>query len=152
MTALTLAHVLTLCAVGAAGDGWTIDRPCEGVVVLRDDTGAWGGFSMGVAHQHRPEYQVRKALDLTALPDGALARAKAARLRVYLAIQDYSWAIGDKTHNGLNEAFEIVVAGRSMRFETADPRLPSRAKAADPLYADWVDFDLPLDLLRPGPL
>ena len=63
MTTWTLAHVLGLCALGAAGDGWTIDRPCEGVVVLRDDTGAWGGFSMGVAHQHRPEYQVRKTLD-----------------------------------------------------------------------------------------
>ena len=152
MTALTFAHLLSLCAVGAAGGEWTIDRPCEGVLVLRDDTGAWGGFSMGVAHQQRPEYQVRKRLDLTALPAGALERARAARLRVYLAIQDYSWAIGDKKPNGLDEAFEIVAGGRSMRLETADRRLPSRAKASDPLYADWVDFDLPLDLLRPGPL
>ncbi len=147
MATLPLAALLALAFLG--GD-WKIDQPRDGILVLSDDTGAWGGLSMGVAHQHRPDYQIRKRLNLRALPAGALARAKSARLRVYLAVQDYSWNIGDKKHNGLDEAFEIVVNGKSIRVQTADSRLPSRSIAAEPLRADWADFDLPLDLLQAG--
>ena len=147
MTTLVLGPLL---ALGFLAGDWKIDQPRDGILVLADDTGAWGGFSMGVAHQHRPDYQIRKRLNLDALPAGALDRAKSARLRVYLAVQDYSWNIGDKTHNGLDEAFEILVNGEPTRIQTSDPRLPSRATATEPLHADWVDFDLPLDQLPAG--
>ena len=60
---------------------WQIDHPADGVLVLRNETGAWGGFSMGVSHINTPRYQARKTFDLRALPAGAVARAKAARLR-----------------------------------------------------------------------
>ena len=147
---MTLAVLACLTTCAANAQTWTLDHPRPGITVLRDDTGAWGGFSMGVAHINRPDYQVRKRLDLTALPKGALERAKTARLRLYLAIQDYSWNMGDKTHNGLNEAFEVVVNGNPLRFETKDPRFPSKANQTDPLRADWVDVDVPLDWLKPG--
>lgn len=143
MTALLFALLPTLAA-----DGWQIDHPRPGVTVLRDENGAFGGFSMGVSHINTPLYQARKVLDLTALPAGVVARAKAARLRLYLAIQDYSWNVRDHQANGLNEAFEVVVNDVPMRFETSDPRFPSRAQPNQPLRADWVDLDLPLETLR----
>jgi len=146
-TALLLACTLSAPAIAA---DWSLDHPRPGITVLRDDTGAWGGFSMGVAHIRDETYQVRKTLDLNALPEGALRRAKAARLRFYFAIQDYSWNMGDKTPNGLNEAFEVVVNGNALRFETKDPRFPSKANRTDPLRADWADVDVPLAWLKPG--
>lgn len=142
--------LLFVCLLSGAvfGAEWTIDHPRPGVLVLRDETGAWGGFSLGVAHINKPSYQVRKILDLTALPAGAVERAKAARLRLYLAIQDYSWNMSDRKHNGLNEAFEIVVNGHARRYATKDPRFPSRAGPQQRLRADWVDLEVPLDWLR----
>ena len=148
LLAAAAAVVTAMTAVSARGGEWAVDHPLPGVFVLRNEAGAWGGFSMGVAHQNQPKYQVRKTLDLSALPPGAAARAKAARLRLYFAIQDYSWNVGDRTHNGLNESFEIVVNGKPMHFETADPRFPARAGPQDRLYADWVDLDLPRDTLN----
>lgn len=140
MTSFVLLGHLLL----AAGPGWVVDHPRPGVTVLRDETGAFGGFSMGVSHINTASYQARKTFDLTALPAGAVAGAKAARLRLYLAIQDYSWNIGDKQANGLNEAFEIVLNDRPTRYETADPRFPSKAEKTAPLKAGWVDLELPL--------
>ena len=148
---MSLLLTLLLCPVASAQE-WSQDHPRPGITVLRDDTGAWGGFSMGVAHIRDETYQVRKTLDLGALHEGALLRAKAARLRLYFAIQDYSWNMGDKTPNGLNEAFEVVVNGNALRFETKDPRFPAKAKQTDPLRADWVDVDVPLEWLKPGEL
>ena len=138
--------MLGLCCC-AAGADWAIDRPRPGVLVLRNDTGAWGGFSMGVSHMNHPEYQARKSLDLTALPRDAVSRSKAARLRMYFAIQDYSWAHGGQ-HNGLNEAFEVDVNGHVLRFDTKDPRFPAKSGQSDPLRADWVDIDVPVEWIH----
>jgi hypothetical protein len=148
------AVLLSVCVAPTSGFAadWSLDHPRPGITVLRDDTGAWGGFSMGVAHINRPDYQVRKTLALTALPQGALQRAKSARLRLYFAIQDYSWNMGDKTPNGLNEAFEVLVNGNALQFETKDPRFPSKAKQDEVLRADWADVDVPLGWLKPGEL
>ena len=140
-----LEFLLTSLCLSLSASPWQIDHPREGITVLRDESGAWGGFSMGVAHQNKPSYQTRKILDLTALPAEARLSAKEARLRLFFAIQDYSWNAG--AHNGLNEAFEIVINRTPLMFETSDPRFPSRAGREDPLVADWVDIDLPLDFL-----
>lgn len=126
---------------------WQVVQPVDGVVELRNESGAWGGFSMGVSHINHAKYQARKTLDLTALPPGALQRAKHARLRFYFAIQDYSWAGGGK-HNGLNESFEILINGNVLTFRTSDPCFPAKDSATAPLDADWVDIDIPLDWLR----
>ncbi|MBI2300075.1 MAG: hypothetical protein HYU66_14220 [Armatimonadetes bacterium] len=141
---------LLCCLLLAPADGWVVDQPRPGVYVLRDDTGAWGGGSLGVAHQNSPDYQVRKTLDLRAFPVGVLQRARAARLRLYFGIQDYSWNMGDHTANGLNESFEVVINGHAVTYETRDPRFPSKPGAAEPQRWGWVDLDFPTDWLGDG--
>ena len=132
--------------VGRAAD-WQVDHPIPGVWVLRNETGAWGGFSMGVSHINTPRYQARKIFDLRSLPPEVVQRAKSARLRFYFSIQDYSWANGGPG-NGLNESFDIVAGKHILTFSTDDPRFPAKGAQNDPLRADWVDVDLPLDCLR----
>jgi len=43
-----LALLGPLCS--EAKDGWVIDRPREGVIVLRNETGKWGSPKLRVAH------------------------------------------------------------------------------------------------------
>ncbi|MDX9982434.1 MAG: hypothetical protein RBU25_20605, partial [Lentisphaeria bacterium] len=129
-----------------AGD-WQVDTPMPGVHVLHNENGAWGGWSMGVSHQNSPDYQSQKLLDLTRLPAEVRAHAEEVRLRLYFGIQDYSWNTGDRVHNGLNEAFEIVVNDQPMRFQTSDPRFLAKAAQTDRLEAGWTDIDLPRELL-----
>lgn len=126
---------------------WQVDTPVPGIHVLRNENGAWGGWSMGVAHQNKPDYQTRKALDLTQLPAAVRTQAKEVRLRLYFGIQDYSWNSGDRVHNGLNEEFEIVVNDQPLRFRTSDPRFLAKAGQAGSLEAGWTDIDLPLEVL-----
>jgi len=133
-----------------SAEGWVVDRPREGVFVLRDENGVWGGPSMGVAHQNQPKYQARKTLDLSALPPGTLDKARAVRLRMYFGIQDYSWNMANRKYDGLDESFEIVVNGHAQRFKTSDPRFPSRRGRGDKLKWDWVDIDVPVERLKPG--
>ena len=148
--ALACLAALVVTAVGFGSDGWVVDRPRPGVLVLRDDHGQWGGPSMGVAHQNQPRYQVRKTLDLSALPPDTLPKARSAWLRLYFGIQDYSWAMGGRPHNGLNETFEVVVNGHVQEYKTSDPRFASKGSRAEALRWDWVDLDLPVSVLRPG--
>jgi len=140
------ACIFTATGIGAERGGWTVDEPRPGVFVLRNDTGVWGGFSMGVSHINRPNYQARKVFDLSALPEDVRRNARAVRLRMFFAIQDYSWAM-NRPANGLNESFEIVVNDLPLRFATADPRFPGKAQRTQPLRADWVDLDMPRGIL-----
>ena len=41
-----------------------VERVADGVWMVRDDLGAWGGSSMGMTHQRGPDYQALKVLDL----------------------------------------------------------------------------------------
>ena len=141
---------LTLTQLVAPDPGWVVDHPRPGVIVLRNEVGAWGGLSMGVAHQNQPLYRIRKTLDLSALPDGALAGAKTARLRIWMCLQDYSFNVGDHEPDGLDESFELLLNGHQHVYRDDDPRLPSRVNPRDPLTAAWVDFDVPLAELQPG--
>ena len=127
---------------------WHVDTPVPGIHILRNETGTWGGWSMGVSHQNNHSYQSCKVLDLTRLPGDVRDRAESVRLRLFFGIQDYSWNTGDRTHNGLNEAFEIVVNDHPMRFRTSDPRFLAKPGRAGKLRAGWTDIDLPREVLR----
>lgn len=142
---LLLLSVLPLPLVGA---GWDIDTPREGVWILRNDRGSWGGWSQGVAHQNDTAYQVRKVFDLSQLPAAAKGTAQAVRLQVYFAIQDYSWSQGAAVANRLDEGFEVVVNGQPQTYQTADPRFAGRAVQGDRLQMAWTDFDLPLAAIQ----
>ena len=138
--------LLLLSALPLISAGWDIDTPREGVWILRNDSGNWKGWSQGVAHQNSTAYQTRKVFDLNQLPAAARVTAHTARLQVYFAIQDYSWAEG--AANRLDEGFEVVVNGKPQAYQTADPRFAGRAVQADKLQMAWVDFDLPLTAIQ----
>jgi hypothetical protein len=137
------ATVLIVMGAAHAQDWPRIDRPADGVTLVYDDYGAWGGSSMGTSHQVRPDYRVRKHLDLSVVPQRVFDRAKEARVLVYLAVQDYSWNMPEVEHNGLDESFEIVVNGNVHRFRTADVA-GARATADEALQWGWRQFDVPL--------
>jgi len=140
--------VASFCGLSVLwGGDWQVDTPAPGIHVLRNDVGAWGGWSMGVAHLNGPDYHARKVLDLTQLPAEVRAGAKDVRLRLYLGIQDYSWNSGDHVPNGLNEQFEVVVNGQPMRFKTSDPRFLAKPGRAGKLEAGWTDIDIPREVL-----
>lgn len=147
--AMLLAILALQSSMLWAGEAPKIEDPAPGVTMVYDDNGNWGGGSMGVAHQNQPRYQVRKFIDLSGLPDEVLRRAKEARLRVYFAVQDYSWNVGDRIWNGLNEAFELHVNGNAHRFNTNEG-FPGRASGAEKLYWEWYDFFIPVGELKPG--
>ncbi len=135
-------------ATGA--DGWIVERVAPQVVMVYDDAGQWGGASMGTSHQVNPDYQARKVIDLSAVPDQMWRRVKAARVRVFFAIQDYSWALHNIEYDGLDEEFEVVVNGHAHRYRT-DAGFGARAKASDKLEWRWTDFPVPVTELRRGP-
>jgi len=151
MRTLTAVTVALIATAALAQDGWMVDRPRRGVVVLRDDDGTWSDNpKLRMAHINTSQYQARKTLDLSELPEGALQHASNARVRMYFGLQDWSWNMEGREHNGLDGAFEVVVNGHPLRFETADPRFPGRAGASDPLRWEWVDVPVPVQHLQPG--
>jgi len=156
MTRAIPAAAALVCALAprvlsAADQGWVLERPCEGVLVLRNESAKWGEPKLRVAHLNDPSCQVRKILDLSGPAEAARARAKSARLRLFFAIQDYSWNMAGRQHNGLNEAFEVVVNGHAQRFETRDPRFASRAAKEQRFTHAWTDLPIRVQDLRPGP-
>ncbi|MBD3292801.1 MAG: hypothetical protein GF393_07730 [Armatimonadia bacterium] len=147
--ALIVAMILA-SSLAFAQDWPRIDRPADGVTLVYDDYGAWGGGSMGTSHQVRPDYRVRKYLDLSDVPQRVFDRAKQARLLIYFAAQDYSWNSPDIEHNGLDETFEIVVNDNVYHHRTAD--IPgARENRDDPMDWEWHQFDVPLRHLERGP-
>jgi len=149
MARLPSLALIALTTTAPASE-WIVDTPRPGVLVVRNETGAWGHPKLRMAHVNTPLYQVRKTFDLGVLPKEALTRAKAARLRLYFAIQDYSWNMPGREHNGLNETFEIVVNGQVHAFETSDPRFSSRGRKSEALRWAWTDVPIPAGQLRPG--
>ncbi|MEA3402804.1 MAG: DUF6259 domain-containing protein [Armatimonadota bacterium] len=138
---------LPLCA--QAQDWPRVEHPTEGVTVIYDDYGAWAGPSMGTSHQVKPDYRVRKHLDLSGVPQAVFNRAQQARLLVYFACQDYSWNIPDVDWNGLDERFEIVVNGTVHEYPTSDVPGAKRRKEDD-LHWRWQEFPVGLDELVRG--
>lgn len=148
-TLLTVVLLLTLTAAAHCQPWPRVEQPAQGVTILYDDFGDWGGGSMGTSHQVNPSYQVRKTIDLSGLPEGALAAAKEARLRVFFACQDYSWNLPDIEWNGLDESFELHVNGHVHTYPT-DCGFPASAKKSEPLRWHWDDFIIPVHELVPG--
>ena len=139
--------MLLAAGLASAQDWPRIDRPADGATLIYDDYGAWGGASMGTSHQVRPDYRVRKYLDLSDVPRGVFDRAKQVRLLVYFAAQDYSWNTPDVEHNGLDETFEIIFNDNVYHYRTADIA-GARADRDDPMDWEWHQFDVPLRHLQ----
>lgn len=59
-----------------------VEELAEGVYVVRDDNGEWGGGSTGITQQNSSTYQARKTLDLTDLPADVWEQTREVRLSV----------------------------------------------------------------------
>ena len=111
----------------------------NGAYVVRDDNGTWGGMTMGITHQVDPGYLAKKVLDLSDVPERVWQEAKSLRLSAYFMVRDYSWH--DTKTNGLDEAYEITVNGKTHRYPT-NGGAPVMYENKPP-GIDWYDFDLP---------
>ncbi|HIE51472.1 MAG TPA: hypothetical protein EYP85_06905, partial [Armatimonadetes bacterium] len=97
-------------AVGMSATAGTVpslvEQVMDGVYVVRDDRGQWGGhLSNSITHQNQANYQAKKVLDLSDLPAEMWERTRAVRLSVYFMVRDYSWR-SNPPANGLDEEFE----------------------------------------------
>ncbi|HID07872.1 MAG TPA: hypothetical protein EYP10_12085 [Armatimonadetes bacterium] len=145
MCVVTITFTSLPCnAQSSAGAPPKIEQPERGVWLVYDDNGNWGGPSMGTTHQHRPEYQAMKLIDLSQFPADAFKRIKQVRLRVFMAIQDWSFNVGKRVINGLDEAFELRVNDRVHTYRT-NAGFPARAHPSERLRWDWHDFILSPD-------
>ncbi len=148
-TLLTVVLLLTLTAAAHCQPWPRVEQPAQGVTILYDDFGDWGGGSMGTSHQVNPSYQVRKTIDLSGLSEGVLAAGKEGRLRVFFACQDYSWALPNIEWNGLDESFELHVNGHVHAYRTAEVS-HARAGKEDKMAWQWYDFIIPREELVAG--
>jgi hypothetical protein len=128
----------------------TVERPEEGVCIVRDDAGIFGGSAMGTTHQRDAGYEAKKILDLSAVSASQWQAVTSVRLSAYFCVWDYS---GHEVReaNGLDGAIEIIVNGKAHRVAN---------QAGLPVYSErqpmeqamrWHDFDLPKTELIRGP-
>lgn len=134
---------------GVTGRPSQVDRISDGVLLVRDDAGAWGGPSMGMTHQRGPDYQAMKVLDLSGVAEADWRQATRVRLAAFFCVRDYSWHDAKAT-NGLDEFLEILVNGKVHRIATK-AGLPAAVEAKPlPQWFAWHDFDLPKEELVRG--
>lgn len=146
----TLISLFTLLfACSAAGAVPSIVEPVSvGVTVVRDDDGQWrSDLSNAMTHQIKPEYQAKKVLDLSGVPEALWQRVKKVRLSACLLVRDYSWRENPPA-NGLDEAFEIVINGKVHHFRT-NCGVPVYPEGKLPVMA-WHDFVVPKEEFTRG--
>ena len=136
-------------AASACGASSTVEKVSDDVYCVRDDNGNWGGMTTGITHQRGPNYQAKKVLDLTGVPESVWNAAAEVRLSVYLTVRDYSHAEQAQA-NGLDEAIEIAVNGKVQRVPTG-AGLPVYDEAKPgPACFRWHDFRLSKDAFVRG--
>ena len=127
-----------------------IDELPDGVLAARDDSGTWGGPTVGITHQSGPHYWAKKVLDLTGVSQQQWNDTKEVRLSAYFCVRDYSeHATG--TLNGLDETLVLVVNGHEHRVATGDD-LPAFENGKPwSQFMRWHDFPVPREQLVRGP-
>jgi len=131
---------LLLATVGWSAPS-TFEPAMDGVYVVRDDADQWtGNMSLDITHQVNPEYQAKKVLDLSNVPEDVWAAAKQVRLSVRLGLRDYSWHDAAE-ENGLDEAIEMVVNGTVHTYPT-NCGAPAWVGGRLAVFG-WHDFVLP---------
>jgi hypothetical protein len=148
ITSLALLLVAAFTAGFSAMARAQVTSPEPGLWAFASDNGNWGGAGMGTSHQAEETYWIEKRFDV---PAALLAKTRVARLRVYMAVYDYSiYGATDKKQNGLDESFELVVNGQSQKYQDDDPRLPSIPVGTHNLEWHWHDFLVPVEHLKAG--
>ncbi len=144
--------VLSLCAAGipAATKPSLVEPLPDGVLLVRDDAGNWGGPTMGITHQRGSDYWAKKVLDLSGVSAEAWNQVKEVRLSAFFCVRDYSWHDSPPA-NGLDEAIELVVNGHAHRVPT-NAGLPVYDEGKSmTAFMRWHDFTLPKDEIVRGP-
>jgi len=123
---------------------FTVEHPQKGVTIISNDTGNWGGDTLGNTHQNSEPYQAEKTIEVSG---SELANKKFARLRIFMGLIDYSKNSGVK-QNGLDESFSIVLNGHSHQYQTNEPFLRGDPNGKKTMH--WIDFDIPIKELKVG--
>jgi hypothetical protein len=142
---LCLAGLVGLAAAHAVPS--VVDQVSDQVYMVYDDTGSWGGMTMGITHQNSSTYQAKKILDLSDVPQAVWDQTKAVRLSLYFMVHDYSWHDLPQA-NGLDEAFQIVVNNDVHELPT-HCGAPVYLQGKPPAMA-WWDVAIPKDILARG--
>ena len=137
---LLLALTMSLCPL-LAGE-WLVEQLDGGKWMLYNDSGKFGGYQDGVLFICSPTVQAQKTFPLDKLPAGVLDSASSATLRVYCAMNDYSWS--KSKINGFNELLSLDINGHEMLIKTSDPRFPAKTSREAPLNYRWVDIQFPV--------
>ncbi|HUT89048.1 MAG TPA: DUF6259 domain-containing protein [Thermoguttaceae bacterium] len=127
----------------------TVEPVAEGVLQVRDESGNWGGSTMGITHQRGPHYWAKKVLDLSGMPDDAWKRVEEIRLSAFFCVRDYSWHDCPPA-NGLDEAIELVVNGQAHRVPTRDGLPVYREGKSMASLMRWHDFVVPKEEINRG--
>ncbi|MEW6356332.1 MAG: DUF6259 domain-containing protein [Planctomycetota bacterium] len=137
LLALLVLAVQSVCARPS-----TVERIADDVWIVRDDAGKCVPGSNGMTHQLGPDYQAKKALDLSSVPEDVWKAAGDVRLSAFFCVRDYSWHDLKKT-NGLDEAIEIVVNGKVHTYPSNGgiPDFKEKASLAESFR--WHDFAMP---------
>lgn len=152
-SSVTLACLIAIGAVWGQAPGergpTTVFGPTRNMVVLASDEGEHLGRHMGTTHQGSVSYQARKMLDLSGVPEVVWGRIEAARVCVFMYAADHCH--GNRTRNGLNETFDIVVNGHANTFPTGSPAGPRWQRlGADYERIGWCELPVPKDQLTRG--
>ncbi|NUQ01754.1 MAG: hypothetical protein HUU35_18065, partial [Armatimonadetes bacterium] len=139
--------LLSLVPLTAQAVPSLVEPVTEGVWVVRDDEGNWGGMTNGITHQNKSPYQAKKILDFSDVPAEIWPQLQEVRLSLYFMVHDYSWHDLPEV-NGLDEAYEIVVNGTVHHYPTNSgaPVFPARSA---PTMA-WYDLVIPKEEWRRG--
>jgi hypothetical protein len=144
---MLIMAVITLTATAALAVPSLVEEVREGVHVIRDDAGTFGGWSLGVTHMSKPEYKAKKVLDLSNVPPAVWDKVKDVRLSLAIIVRDYSFK-DNPPANGLDEAFEVVVNGTVHRFPTnCGAKVYMESRVND---MGWFDFPVPKSQLVRG--
>jgi len=121
-----------------------VDHPQKGVTIISNDTGNWGGNTLGNTHQNSEPYQAEKTIEISA---NELSNKQYARLRIFLGLIDNSVKSG-VSRNGLDESFSVIINGHSHEYQTKEPFLRGDATGKKTMH--WTDFDIPINELKAG--
>lgn len=148
--ACVLALFLGRLSLAAESTPSQVEPIGDGVIVVRNDSGSWGGSTKGMTHQRGPHYQAKKVLDLSEVPEADFAATQQVRLSAHFCVRDYSWHDAEET-NALDETIEIVVNDHVLSVPMNTPGLPAMGRTESVESAiGWYDFTLPRDWIVRG--
>ena len=127
---------------------WVVDTPEPGTVVLRNEEGKFKG-SKAILYMTGNGLRLQKKFDLSKLPEGMLAKAKTAKLRVYCNITDYTWG-KVPAPQALDESIAFTINGKTMICKTSDLRFPQKKTIKAPQHYRWVDIEFPIAWIKNG--